>query len=132
MSTDRPVVHSAPTPNWANDPNGLVFDGERHHLFFQDNPYSDQWGNMSWGHASSPDPLAWTEHEVALLRTDTEDAFSGSVVLDAGNTSGLGAVGESPLVALYTSAALPSAPNAGEHAADQGLLSRPSWSRPGR
>ncbi|WDS37137.1 glycoside hydrolase family 32 protein [Pseudoxanthomonas sp.] len=86
-----------------NDPNGLVFFEGRYHLFYQYNPQAAEWGNMSWGHASSADLLHWTEHPVAMANTPQEDIFSGSIVLDAHNRSGLGN-GDSPvLVALYTS-----------------------------
>ncbi len=98
----RPGVHFSASRNWLNDPNGLVwYDGE-YHLFFQHNPDGIGWGNMSWGHAVSPDLVTWTELPLALEHTATEHVFSGSVVVDHANTSGLGRLGEPPMVALYT------------------------------
>src|SRR4051794_19986137 len=85
-----------------NDPNGLVwYDGE-YHLFYQCNPRGTDWGNMSWGHAVSPDLVRWTHLPIALEFTDTEHVFSGSVVVDHANTSGLGRDGAPAMVALYT------------------------------
>lgn len=104
----RPAFHFTPARNWMNDPNGLVHVDGLYHLFFQHNPEGPDWGNMSWGHATSPDLVTWTEHDVALPYGEGEQVFSGSVVVDRGNTSGFGddtAAGISPpLVAVYTSA----------------------------
>lgn len=101
--THRPAYHFCPARNWMNDPNGLVwYDGE-YHLFFQHNPFGSDWGNMSWGHAVSPDLRHWEELPVALEHTPTEHVFSGSVVVDHADTSGLGADGEPAMVAVYTS-----------------------------
>src|SRR5690242_12400409 len=47
----RPQYHFSPRQNWTNDPNGLVYFEGEYHLFFQYNPFSDQWDHMSWGHA---------------------------------------------------------------------------------
>ena len=58
---------------------------------------------MSWGHATSTDLTTWTDHPVVIEATDDELVFSGSVVVDRDNTSGLGGDGEPPLVAVYTS-----------------------------
>jgi len=99
----RPGYHFTPHRNWMNDPNGLVFHKGRYHLFFQYNPEGDRWANMSWGHASSPDLVHWQEHPVAIPRTDTEEIFSGSVVVDHENTAGFAAGTDPPLVAVYTS-----------------------------
>jgi fructan beta-fructosidase len=100
----RPGYHYTPSRNWINDPNGLVhFDGE-YHLFYQYNPDGDTWGNIGWGHAVSSDLLHWEELPVALHADEETLVFSGSVVVDAANTSGFAAQGETALVAIYTAA----------------------------
>lgn len=76
----RPGFHLTPERNWMNDPNGLVFHRGRWHAFFQYNPEGGDWGNMSWGHASSVDLQHWDEHPVALRYTAEEQVYSGSVV----------------------------------------------------
>ncbi len=99
----RPAVHYTPQRNWMNDPNGLVYYKGLYHLFYQYNPHGNFWGDMSWGHASSRDLIHWNEQRVAMQANDTEEIFSGSIVVDTHNTSGLGAPGTPPLIALYTS-----------------------------
>lgn len=106
----RPYLHFTPRENWMNDPNGMVFHEDTWHLFFQHNPSGNTWGNMSWGHATSDDLFHWQQQPLAIPQTfgddgeSIEDIFSGSVVSDAENTSGLGTAENPPLVALYTSA----------------------------
>jgi fructan beta-fructosidase len=98
----RPQVHFSPQRNWTNDPNGVVyFDGE-YHLFFQYNPFGDQWGHMSWGHAISRDLLHWRELPVAIPEAGGEMVFTGSVVVDERNSSGLCKDGKACMVAVYT------------------------------
>ncbi len=97
----RPLVHFTPAKNWINDPNGMVYADGVWHLFYQYNPSGNDWGNMSWGHATSTDLIKWTEQPVALYGDDLGAIFSGSAVCDKDNTSGFGA---GALVALYTSA----------------------------
>ncbi|ANJ26113.1 GH32 C-terminal domain-containing protein [Agromyces aureus] len=112
----RPAVHFTPERNWMNDPNGLVYDDGTWHLFFQHNPAGTRWGNMSWGHATSDDLVHWQEQPLAIAQgfddsgTAIEDIFSGSVVVDEQNTSGLGTAENPPLVAIYTSAYTPAHP----------------------
>lgn len=97
----RPQIHFTPAKNWINDPNGMVYYDGVYHLFYQYNPRGNDWGNMSWGHATSPDMIHWTEQAVALTRDELGDIFSGSAVIDKNNTAGFG---ENAMVALYTSA----------------------------
>ena len=100
----RPALHFTARRNWLNDPNGLVYAGGAYHLFYQHNPFANEHGYMSWGHATSPDLLHWTERDVALPWTERHDVFSGSAVVDWHNTSGAGQPGDPhpPLVAMYT------------------------------
>lgn len=97
----RPRFHFTPARNFMNDPNGLVFDGGEYHLFYQHNPVGEKWGHMSWGHAVSADMLHWKHLPVALREERGVMIFSGSVVADAEDTSGL-CQGRSCLVAIYT------------------------------
>jgi fructan beta-fructosidase len=97
----RPAYHFTPERNWLNDPNGLLYADGVYHLFYQYNPRGDTWGHMSWGHATSPDLLHWRHLPVAIPESGVM-IFSGSAVNDRANTSGLGAGGAGPLVAIYT------------------------------
>ncbi|WP_228484996.1 glycoside hydrolase family 32 protein [Cellulosimicrobium sp. JZ28] len=92
----RPRFHFTPRRNWMNDPNGLVHHEGLWHLYYQHNPEGSDWGNMSWGHATSPDLEHWTEHPVALPHRTGEQIFSGSVVASR--------AGGDVLTAYYTSA----------------------------
>jgi fructan beta-fructosidase len=98
----RPQFHFSPRQNWMNDPNGLVFLNGTYHLFFQYHPKGTTWGPMHWGHAVSTDLLHWDEKEIALYPDSLGYIFSGSVVVDHRNTSGLGRDGRPPLVAVFT------------------------------
>ncbi|GLW55074.1 glycoside hydrolase family 32 protein [Kitasatospora phosalacinea] len=100
----RPQVHYTPAQNWMNDPNGLVYYQGEYHLFYQYNPNGNSWGDMSWGHAVSTDLVHWKELPLAIPRSEDEMVFSGSVVVDADNTSGLGTRANPAMVAVYTSA----------------------------
>ncbi|MFF1253477.1 glycoside hydrolase family 32 protein [Pseudarthrobacter sp. NPDC058329] len=111
--TFRPVLHYAARNTWLNDPNGLIFHDGVYHLYYQNNPLGNVWGNMSWGHATSTDLLTWTEHPVAIACDENEDIFSGSIVFDRDNTSGFGTDSVAPLVAIYTSAFKPGSAHEG-------------------
>ncbi len=107
----RPQFHFSSKKNWLNDPNGMVWDGEKFHLFFQHNPKSSGWGNMTWGHSTSPDMVHWTQHDHALLPYTIDGKhgtiFSGTAVMDHNNTLGL-QKGDTPtMAAFYTFAQKP-------------------------
>lgn len=99
----RPQVHFSPKAGWMNDPNGMVFFNDKYHLFYQHYPDSNVWGPMHWGHATSKDLIHWEHQPIALYPDSIGYIFSGSVVVDKDNSSGLGTDGKPPLVAIYTS-----------------------------
>ena len=46
----RPHFHIAPPTGLMNDPNGLIFDGEKYHLFYQWFPFGAIHGMKHWKH----------------------------------------------------------------------------------
>ena len=98
----RPQIHYSPQRNWTNDPNGLVYFHGEYHLFYQYNPFGDLWGHMSWGHAVSTDLLHWHELPVAIPEAGGVAIYTGSIVVDHDNTSGLCFPKTECLVAVYT------------------------------
>lgn len=134
----RNQFHYSPEKNWVNDPNGLFYDDSTglYHMYYQYNPKGNEWGNLSWGHATSKDLIHWTEQDVAIPMLENQDwedfvytnttgdlakygevryvgnptpnwgateggkmIFSGSVVVDKNNVSGLG---KNAILAFYT------------------------------
>ena len=112
----RPQFHFSQLQGWNNDPNGMVYYNGRYHLFWQCNPLGTGWGNMYWGHASSPDMVNWTEHKRALRSGGGKGVplekrhpamavgacFSGSGNVDHNNATGLN-VGDTKTLLLFNS-----------------------------
>jgi fructan beta-fructosidase len=112
----RPQLRFSQLNGWNNDPNGMVYYEGRYHLFWQCNPLGTGWGNMYWGHASSPDLIHWTEHKRALRSGGgkglplekrhpsmaTGACFSGSGHVDITNATGMNE-GDSKTLLLFNS-----------------------------
>ncbi|HGM5253226.1 TPA: glycoside hydrolase family 32 protein [Serratia marcescens] len=78
-----PQFHLAPAAGWINDPNGLICIDGVYHAFFQHHPYSEHWGPMHWGHATSRDLIRWQHQPIALAPDspyDKDGCFSGCAV----------------------------------------------------
>ncbi|KAF2121804.1 glycosyl hydrolase [Lophiotrema nucula] len=59
----RPVSHFNAPAGWMNDPCGMMYDPTRdtYHLMYQWHPNHINWGNISWGHATSRDLITWED-----------------------------------------------------------------------
>ncbi len=98
----RPQFHFTAKRGWLNDSNGLIYLQGQYHLYYQHNPFSVYWGNMSWGHAVSTDLVHWQEQSVVLFpKADTGACFSGAAFIDRKNQLGLKTGDDDVLVAFY-------------------------------
>ena len=82
---NRPVFHFRAPAQWMNDPNGLIYHRGFYHLFYQLNPYDDEWGRIHWGHARSRDMVRWQHLPIALWPSRAlgeEHVFSGCAVIN--------------------------------------------------
>ncbi|MCG7852935.1 MAG: glycoside hydrolase family 32 protein, partial [Methanosarcinaceae archaeon] len=97
----RPQFHFTQKVGWNNDTNGMVYHNGKYHLFFQHNPVGINWGNMTWGHATSTDLLHWEQQANALFPYVMARGIcaSGSATVDKLNTAGWGA---NTLVAFFS------------------------------
>ncbi len=84
----RPQYHFSPAHGWLGDPDGLLYVDGHFDLYW-------------WGHATSADLVHYEQQSPLAMHGDAGDIgyFSGSVVVDAGNTAGFGAGAR---VAIYT------------------------------
>lgn len=113
----RPQFHFSQPSLFMNDPNGLVYHDGEWHLFYQSRPG----GGIVWGHAVSTDLLHWENLPVAIPRqADGKSIFSGSVVIDKDNTSGLGSSSHPAMVAIYTASGQGSQSQALAYSLDKG------------
>ncbi|XP_078448103.1 beta-fructofuranosidase 1-like [Wolffia australiana] len=80
----RTAFHFQPEKNWMNDPDGPLFYKGWYHLFYQYNPSSAVWGNISWGHAVSRDLVQWLHLPLAMVPDrwyDANGVWTGSATL---------------------------------------------------
>ncbi|XP_074595488.1 levanase-like [Brevipalpus obovatus] len=101
----RPQYHFSPPYGWMNDPNGMVYDPKagEYHLYYQYNPNSTVNGAPHWGHTVSRDLIHWQDLPIALYPNEEGTAFSGSVIIDEHNVTGLRQSDDkNVLVAMFT------------------------------
>ncbi|SEI13995.1 beta-fructofuranosidase [Halobacillus karajensis] len=96
----QPVYHFTAPVGWLNDPNGLIQHQGTYHLFYQFHPYSEDWGPMHWGHATSKDLVNWDHQPVALA--PSEDYDKGKPDEGYGCFSGSAVVKDDRLILIFT------------------------------
>lgn len=83
IKRERPYYHLTGVSGWINDPNGFSYYNGKIHLFYQSNPYRNEWGVTYWGHAISDDFVRWEYNGMALAPDtgyDSLGVFSGSAI----------------------------------------------------
>ncbi|XP_042512812.1 beta-fructofuranosidase, soluble isoenzyme I-like [Macadamia integrifolia] len=84
LAWQRTAYHFQPEKNWMNDPDGPMFHMGWYHLFYQYNPDSAIWGNITWGHAVSKDLIHWLYLPLAMVPDqwyDINGVWTGSATL---------------------------------------------------
>ena len=119
----RPMIHFTPDTGWINDPNGLIYHDGVYHLYFQHNPFNNEWENMSWGHAVSRDLLHWEQRETVLYPDGNGTIYSGSGIV---NEKGLLNLPKDAHIYFYTCAG-----NKGEWSRGKTFTQRMAYSTDG-
>uniref|UniRef100_A0A7N0ZQG7 Beta-fructofuranosidase n=2 Tax=Kalanchoe fedtschenkoi TaxID=63787 RepID=A0A7N0ZQG7_KALFE len=84
LEWQRTGFHFQPAKNWMNDPNGPLYHMGWYHLFYQYNPDSAVWGNITWGHAVSRDLVHWLYLPIAMVPDswfDWNGVWTGSATI---------------------------------------------------
>eukprot|EP01018_Ginkgo_biloba_P030546 Gb_41695 [translate_table: standard] len=77
----RTAFHFQPQKNWMNGP--MYYRGW-YHLFYQYNPESAVWGNITWAHAVSRDLVQWLYLDLAMMPDkwyDINGVWTGSATV---------------------------------------------------
>ncbi|KAK5724136.1 hypothetical protein LTR17_013611 [Elasticomyces elasticus] len=94
----RPQSHFLAPAGWMNDPCGPMYDPTRdvYHLFYQWHPQHINWGNISWGYATSKDMVSWEDHngwqdsEALAMGPSGDGRTAPTDPLTSSNYNGLG------------------------------------------
>ncbi|KAL5422263.1 hypothetical protein PMIN04_004889 [Paraphaeosphaeria minitans] len=107
----RPISHFSAPAGWMNDPCGMMYDPTRdeYHLMYQWHPNHIDWGNISWGHATSRDLITWTDvggwegNDAEALVTGPPGSYNG-LGMFSGTAQSVNLQGEQDgtLLAFYT------------------------------
>ncbi|WEP00442.1 GH32 C-terminal domain-containing protein [Streptomyces sp. FXJ1.172] len=90
----RAGYHFTVPDQWKNDPQRPVWiDGEYHYYYLYNADYLDGEVGTAWRLATSTDLVSFTDRGIAVPKDTTVngDVWSGSAVVDTGDTAGFGA-----------------------------------------
>ncbi|HBO38746.1 MAG TPA: fructosidase [Pasteurellaceae bacterium] len=79
----RPIYHLAPPTGLLNDPNGLIFDGEKYHIFYQWFPFDAIHGMKHWKHFITTDFQTYQEGDTLIPCElfESHGCYSGGALL---------------------------------------------------
>ncbi|HHW7579734.1 TPA: glycoside hydrolase family 32 protein [Mannheimia haemolytica] len=78
-----PTYHLAPETGLFNDPNGLIFDGEKYHIFAQWFPYGALHGMKHWQHFVTSDFQTFSKGDLLIPDElfESHGCYSGGAIL---------------------------------------------------
>ncbi|HGO5815230.1 TPA: glycoside hydrolase family 32 protein [Mannheimia haemolytica] len=78
-----PTYHLAPETGLFNDPNGLIFDGEKYHIFVQWFPYGALHGMKHWQHFITTDFQTFSKGDLLIPDElfESHGCYSGGAIL---------------------------------------------------
>ncbi|MFG6685203.1 GH32 C-terminal domain-containing protein [Mariniflexile sp. HNIBRBA6329] len=82
--SNRPTYHAIPDYGWANESYGLIYQGNKYHMFYQKNEVFLGISQQNWGHFTSTDLVNWDEQNAVLWPTPGWDNFgiwSGDAII---------------------------------------------------
>nr|XP_043616081.1 beta-fructofuranosidase, soluble isoenzyme I-like [Erigeron canadensis] len=80
----RSAFHFQSDKNFMSDPDGPLYHMGWYHLFYQYNPYSAIWGNVTWAHVVSKDLINWFHLPLAMVPDhwyDIKGVMTGSATI---------------------------------------------------
>ncbi|KMK51549.1 fructosidase [[Actinobacillus] muris] len=79
----RPRYHLAAPTGLLNDPNGLLFDGEKYHIFYQWFPFDAIHGMKHWQHFTTTDFQTFTAADMLIPDElfESHGCYSGGAIL---------------------------------------------------
>jgi beta-fructofuranosidase len=83
----RPKYHLMPSAAWSNEPHGLIYVGNKYHIFSQRNFNGPYLEHINWGHYVSDDLVSWNEKTQVLWPQpgfDEVGIWSGHAVIKNG------------------------------------------------
>ncbi|KAL1583286.1 hypothetical protein WHR41_07866 [Cladosporium halotolerans] len=110
----RPYSHVNAPAGWLNDACAPMYDPMRdeYHIFYQWHPNHINWGNISWGHATSKDMITWTDKggwrdsEALALGPTGNGSYNGlGIFSGTGQPVNLQGEQDGTLLLFYTSVA---------------------------
>lgn len=82
--SNRPTYHAIPDYGWANESYGLIYQGNKYHMFYQKNEVFLGISQQNWGHFTSADLVNWDEQNAVLWPTlgwDNFGIWSGDAII---------------------------------------------------
>ncbi len=102
QTTPLPAYHVAISHRQLIMPTSWLYFKGDYHLYYLYRAIDTASSTYAWGHLQTKDLTHWKECPDAIIPKTNEKIFSGSIVVDTKNSSGLSNTSKPPFIAIYT------------------------------